>query len=94
MRRITLVIAMLLLGASAASSQSRDRLAIQDFLDYEQVRDFFRGGGPYISPDGKQVLYTRWWVDKMNDRWKSSQITSNPPGRISRRHCAKKRAGS
>ena len=72
MRRISLVISLLILGASTASSQQRDRLALQDFLDYEQVRDFFRGGGPIISPDGKQVVYTRWWVDKMNDRWKSS----------------------
>ena len=80
MRRISLVISLLILGASTASSQQRDRLALQDFLDYEQVRDFFRGGGPIISPDGKQVLYTRWWVDKMNDKWKSSLWLMNADG--------------
>ena len=63
-----------------ASAQGRDKLALQDFLDYEQVRDFFRGGGPIISPDGKQVLWTRWWVDKMNDRWKPSIWLMNTDG--------------
>jgi Tol biopolymer transport system component len=63
-----------------ANAQGRDKLALQDFLDYEQVRDFFRGGGPIISPDGKQVLWTRWWVDKMNDRWKPSIWLMNTDG--------------
>src|SRR5437867_1481762 len=48
------------------------RLVLEDFLDYEQVQDPFRGGGPQISPDGRQILYTRWWVDKMTDQWKAS----------------------
>src|SRR6185503_2317284 len=47
-------------------------LKLEDFLEAEQVRDFFRGGGPEISPDGKHVVYTRWWVDKQNDEWKAS----------------------
>ena len=56
---------------SHPSAQSaRDRLALEDFLEYEQVRDFFRGGGPQISPDGREILYTRWRVDKMHDEWK------------------------
>ena len=64
----------------ALSAQTRDKLVLEDFLDYEQVRDFFRGGGPMISPDGKQVLYTRWYVDKMNDRWKSALWLMNADG--------------
>ncbi|HET9514788.1 MAG TPA: DPP IV N-terminal domain-containing protein, partial [Gemmatimonadales bacterium] len=61
-------------------AQDRSRLALDDFLEYEQVRDFFRGGGPQISPDGRQIVYTRWWVDKMNDRWKASLWLMNADG--------------
>jgi dipeptidyl aminopeptidase/acylaminoacyl peptidase len=53
---------------------------LQDFLETENVHDFFRGGGPEISPDGKQVVYTRWWIDKINDQWKSSLWLVNSDG--------------
>ncbi|MEO8451042.1 MAG: S9 family peptidase [Gemmatimonadota bacterium] len=58
--------------AAQMPSAPANTLKLQDFLEAEQVRDFFRGGGPEISPDGKQVVYTRWWVDKQNDQWKAS----------------------
>ena len=35
-------------------------------LEFEQVQDSQR------SPDGRQIIYTRRSVDKMNDRWDSS----------------------
>jgi dipeptidyl aminopeptidase/acylaminoacyl peptidase len=34
-------------------------------MDYETV------ASPQISPDGSQVVYTRRWVDKAEDKWKS-----------------------
>jgi len=70
----------LLAGVPALLAQDRTRIGLADFLEYEQVRDFFRGGGPQISPDGRQIVYTRWWVDKMNDRWKASLWLMNADG--------------
>ncbi len=62
-----LLIAPVLLDAQAPPQERRtDRLAIADYLDWEDVQD------PQLSPDGKQVVFTRRWVDKMNDRWESS----------------------
>jgi dipeptidyl aminopeptidase/acylaminoacyl peptidase len=66
----TLAIALLLLAPLAAPAQQRerrtDRLATDDYLDWEEVQD------PQLSPDGKQVVFTRRWVDKQNDKWESS----------------------
>jgi dipeptidyl aminopeptidase/acylaminoacyl peptidase len=36
------------------------------YLEYETVSD------PRISPDGDRVVYTRRWVDRQADRWRSS----------------------
>ena len=78
--RACLVLLTLVSGSLELSAQDRSKLALADFLEYEQVRDFFRGGGPQISPDGSQIIYTRWWVDKMNDRWKASLWLMNADG--------------
>ena len=52
-------------GASAQQAASDTLLTIQHFLDWETVAD------PQISPDGARVLYTRRWVNKLEDRWES-----------------------
>ena len=41
-------------------------LAVADYLEFEQVSD------PQISPDGSQIVYTRRWVDQVNDRMASA----------------------
>ena len=41
-------------------------LRLEQYLDWEDVQD------PQLSPDGKQLVYTRRWIDKVNDQWKSS----------------------
>jgi dipeptidyl aminopeptidase/acylaminoacyl peptidase len=43
-----------------------DRLTLADFLDWQTVSD------PQVSPDGRQVIYTRGWIDAVNDRRRSS----------------------
>src|SRR5438067_2027219 len=54
-------------GADDAEvSRSPAFLTLEQYLDWEDVQD------PQLSPDGKQVLYVRRWVDKVNDQWKSS----------------------
>ncbi len=41
-------------------------LSVSDYLDFEQVAD------PQLSPDGKQIVYTRRWIDTRKDSWSSS----------------------
>jgi dipeptidyl aminopeptidase/acylaminoacyl peptidase len=76
------ILVLLVLGTATSDLPAQDgsRLGLADFLEYEQVRDFFRGGGPQISPDGRQIVYTRWWVDKINDHWKASLWLMNADG--------------
>src|SRR5215210_5671197 len=73
MRKVTLLrvlaLAALLAANIAAHAQqpqptpTRDRLSIEQFLDWEYV------SAPQISPDGRQIVYTRRWPDKVNDKY-------------------------
>ena len=49
-----------------AAPPRADRLSLDTFLEMETVSD------PQLSPDGSQIIYTRGWVDKMNDRRESA----------------------
>lgn len=71
-----LLIASLALPATARAqvSERKDRLTLDLYLEWEQVQD------PQISPDGRQVVYARRWVDKINDEWKSSLWIMNADG--------------
>jgi dipeptidyl aminopeptidase/acylaminoacyl peptidase len=53
-------------GTPAARTPAATRLRAVDYLDWEDVQE------PQLAPDGRQVVYTRRWVDKLNDRWESS----------------------
>jgi len=57
------------LAAPAAAQAPRaapGTFSVEKYLDYETV------GDPQISPDGRRVVYTRRWVDRMADRWESA----------------------
>ena len=41
-------------------------LTVNHYLDWEQVSD------PQLSPDGSQILYTRTWVNRLEDKWESA----------------------
>lgn len=58
----------------AATPAPADRLSLDLYWDYETVAD------PQISPDGSQIIYTRQWFDKMNDRRESSLWIMNADG--------------
>jgi dipeptidyl aminopeptidase/acylaminoacyl peptidase len=59
----------------AAQTQPRsDRLTLDLFLDWQDV------SSPQLSPDGKQIVYSRGWVDKVNDRRSSSIWIMNADG--------------
>lgn len=52
--------------AAAQETPADDLLTVGHYLDMERVSD------PQVSPDGAQVVYTRSWVDKMEDRFRSA----------------------
>src|SRR2546426_11999920 len=55
------------LAALLAPQASADTLlTVAHYLDLEQVVD------PQISPDGRTIVYSREWVDRVNDRWESA----------------------
>ena len=49
-----------------AQGPGADRLSIADYMAWEEVSN------PQLSPDGKQILYTKGWIDQMNDRRKTA----------------------
>ena len=64
--------------ATAAFAQTaarpQNRIALEQYLDWEDVQ------APQLSRDGSQILFTRRWVDKMNDKWESSIWLMNADG--------------
>jgi len=52
--------------ATSIFAQDEDHLDVADYLDFEQVND------AQISPNGRQVIYTRRWVDQKTDNWASA----------------------
>ena len=75
-RFLVLVIATVAvcLAAPTLAAQDHRVLTVGDLLDLEDV------GDPQISPDGSRVLYTREWVDRMEDRWRSEVWTVDADG--------------
>jgi dipeptidyl aminopeptidase/acylaminoacyl peptidase len=68
------VLGALLLFAVPVVAQQNSKLTLADYLEWESVSD------PQISPDGKQIIFSRRWVDKQNDRWESSLYIMNTDG--------------
>ncbi len=54
------------LGTTFAKQKNYKLLDMETYMEMESI------GSPNISPDGKQILFTRGWVDKMNDRSRSN----------------------
>jgi len=61
-----IIAAAVLFAIGAIGTASARNLAVGDRLDFEQV------ASPQISPDGRQVIYTRRGVDRMKDRMTGS----------------------
>jgi dipeptidyl aminopeptidase/acylaminoacyl peptidase len=59
---------------AAQEVRSDALLTVDHYLDFEQVSD------PKISPDGKQVIYTRRWVNVLEDKWESALWLMNADG--------------
>ena len=65
-RTFPLVLVMAATAASAAQESGVQRLALESYFDMESVSN------PQISPDGTQIIYTRGWIDKVNDQREST----------------------
>ena len=77
MRRITIgfaVVGLLLTADAAAQPRETKKLQLDQFFDIESVSN------PRISPDGAQIVYTRGWVDRVNDRRSSALWIMNADG--------------
>jgi Tol biopolymer transport system component len=73
----SMLLAALLLTPSVARTQevaSDTLLTVNHYLDWEQVAD------PQVSPTGAQIVYTRRWVNKIEDRWDSGLWVVNADG--------------
>ena len=75
--------AMALLTA-LAFTLTQSEVAAQDSamrtIDLEMYLDLESVSNPQIAPDGSEIVYTRGWVDKMNDRRESSIWIMNADG--------------
>src|SRR5512139_1811231 len=62
-----LAVCLILAPAVTAAPQKTPKLLdIDTFMEMESV------GEPEISPDGRSIIFTRAWVDKVNDRSNSN----------------------
>src|SRR5713226_8821181 len=73
-RMYGIAVVVLLFAAVAAQAQQSRKINLDMYLDLEDVAD------PQISPDGKQIVFTRRWVDKLNDKWESALWIMNVDG--------------
>lgn len=71
---VTFAVTVLALPVYAQDTPTSNHLTVADYLDLERV------GDPQISPDGSRVVYTRRWVDKLEDKWESALWIINADG--------------
>jgi dipeptidyl aminopeptidase/acylaminoacyl peptidase len=56
------------------AQQNQKKLTLDLFLDWEYAL------APQISPDGSQIIYTRRWTDKINDKYENDVWIVNADG--------------
>ena len=67
-RSVIMIVACLWAPAAVRAQETAadTLLTVNHYLDWEQVSD------PQLSPDGSQILYTRTWVNRLEDKWESA----------------------
>ncbi|MBK9312849.1 MAG: S9 family peptidase [Acidobacteria bacterium] len=65
-KTMRLLILIVFLVIPVVAQQKAGLLVKETFMEMESV------GSPDISPDGKQIIFTRTWVDKMKDMYRSN----------------------
>jgi len=71
---VALALVSLPVVPAAQNTAASDRLTLDLYWEYETVAD------PQLSPDGTQIIYTRTWLDKINDKRESSLWVMNVDG--------------
>ncbi len=82
-RRLRLLAALLALALGAGLAQppaAAQAPGADRVLDLEMYWDLQSVSNPQISPDGRQVVYTRTWIDRMKDRRTSEIWIMNADG--------------
>ena len=76
MKYKSIFVALLIALALIVSAQAQDseKLTLDLFLDWEYALN------PQISPDGSQIIYTRRWTDKVNDKYENDVWIMNADG--------------
>ncbi|HEX6048358.1 MAG TPA: S9 family peptidase [Gemmatimonadaceae bacterium] len=75
--RLASLPAVVCLAFSTAPAQEKrvdTLLTVEKYLDFEQV------GSPSVSPDGSEIIYTRRWVNKLEDKFESALWMMNADG--------------
>jgi dipeptidyl aminopeptidase/acylaminoacyl peptidase len=78
----SLALASVAVAALGAQQRPASRINLEQYLDWEEVQ------APQLSPDAASVIYTRRWIDKMNDKWESSLWMMNADGSHARQIAA------
>ncbi|MCJ7563898.1 MAG: S9 family peptidase [Candidatus Aminicenantes bacterium] len=65
-RVVVLLIGVVFIGFSLAAEKPFKLLETETYFEMESV------GAPQISPDGQFIIFTRGWVDKINDQSRSN----------------------
>jgi dipeptidyl aminopeptidase/acylaminoacyl peptidase len=73
-KKLFTAIALTLALTMSALANGRDKLTVDLYMDWEFV------AAPQISPDGNQIVYTRRWTDKLNDKYESEVWIMNSDG--------------
>ena len=77
MPRLCFSVALLAVATATLGAQEKKAdtlLTVDKYLDFEQVAE------PRVSPDGSQIVYTRRWVNKLEDKFESSLWIMNADG--------------
>ena len=63
LKNIFVAFFLAIIAIGSLQAQDSKKLNLDLFLDWEYVIN------PQISPDGSQIVYTRRWTDKVNDKY-------------------------
>jgi dipeptidyl aminopeptidase/acylaminoacyl peptidase len=74
LKNIFAVVLLFILSIGSLQAQDSKKLNLDLFLDWEYVIN------PQISPDGSQIVYTRRWTDKVNDKYENEIWIVNTDG--------------
>ena len=74
MKRIFLFCLILPTLLNQSFANGNNKLTVDQYLDWEFV------AAPQISADGSQIVYTRRWTDKLNDKYESDIWIMNADG--------------